>query len=989
MKKLLRISVIIAVLAVFSGFAAAQPPELEYDYGYKLFLNNNFSLADTIFNSFITTFPEARLAGNAVFMSGETEYNTGDYRKALASYISIIEKYPSTKNKYKKELYYRIAECYFQLKDYVNSTKYINLLLREYPESYLTKDAYLLLGENLFLTEDYDGAINALNRMESYTDYSHFDYVYYLKGRIYYEKAMTCDPQMEANLKESIRYFDRVKTEYPASRIISHSEFRKANALYALKQYDSSIKIINSLITKESDQKLKVLMKYFLAWNYYMTKQYKRAAGIYDDIIANYPDDLLKIWSEYKRGLCLEALGDPKGAMNQYRNVITKYPDTVPAAYAQYAIAQSCYNQKDYYGAINEFDLVMTKYNVDELTRAAQFMTADIDITMNNFSRAREIYAKITAANDKDRFTAAYMTAWCMYKEADYDASIAGYQAIISDEKAPEEMKAKATLKIGDDYYELGKNPEAQKYYDSVAASYAKYGDLKAEALYGKGWIQYTANDFNSAMELFNQSKKSAETKETRLKAEFMRANTLYSQYKFDAALAIYTAIMDEKSIPQSMREDSVFYAGWCEYRKQNFTKAVALWVRYRESVSDPVKKAEAQFRIGWAFFRQNDFERSVAEFKVILDNYKSTHLYQEALLKTGDSYYNMKDYNKAIDFYKELVDKFPQHYRIGEALYGIQWSYYQLNEPDKAIELSKQFVDKYPDSSFTPEIQYRVAEHYFNTGNFSTAVKEFEKFIEKNPKNDLADNAYYWLGVSYLNIRDYGNAVTALKTLLLKFPATLFAEKALFKTAGAYYQLHDYTNAAVNYLAFTDKYKSSQYMAEAYFNLAMSYKRNNDIENTKIWYKKLIAEYKDSPLYERAHMNLGYLLQDNKEYDAAIEVFRQVVDARMPKAVEAQFWIADCFNSKKDLDGAAKEYIKVYENYKGEELWAVSALDAAGKIYEKKGDLKAAISMYKKILTATKQAKYTETAQKKIELLKEQYRLLNPADETTKVKEK
>ncbi len=989
MGKTIKTTVITVVFAFLAVFAYAQPPELQYEFAQRLFSNDNYGLAETIFNSFSTSFPEAKLAGNARFMAGETEYNTGQYKKALDAYISIVEKYPSTKTKFKKELYYRTAECYFQLKDYPNSIKYIELLLKEYPGSYLTKDAYLLLGENRFLNGDYDAAIDALNRMDSFNDYAHFDYVYYLKGRVYYEKSMDCGPKMDENLKESIRYFDRVKTEYPQSKIISHSEFRKANALYALKQYEPSIKIITGLIGKEQDPKLKVLMKYFLAWNYYMTKQYKKAISIYDDVIDNYGEDLLKIWSEYKKGLCYEALNDNDKALAQYKKVITEHPDTVPAAYAQYALAQNLYNKKDYYEALSEFETVVTKYNVEELTRAASFMSADIYVTLNNFSKAREIYSIIEKANDADRFTARYMEAWCMYKEANYDGSTAIYAGLISDPAAPLELKKKSVLKTGDNFYELGNSAEAVKYYDMAALDSEGFPDVLAEALYGKGWVLYGQGKLNEAMEAFNRVKKSAKSREIKLKADFMRANALYGNYKFDEALTLYTSIMDEKSIPESMRSDSVFYAGWCYYRKENFDKAVSLWERYKTMVSDPVKKAEAQYRIGWSYFRQNIFDRAITEFKVILDNYKATHLYQEALLKTGDSYYNMKDYNKAIEFYKELVDKFPQHYRIGEALYGIQWSYYQLNEPEKAIELSKEFVDKYPDSSFSPEIQYRVAEHYYNTGNYATAVKEFSKFIDKNPKNDLADNAYYWLGISHLTLKNYGDGVTALRNLVVKFPATQFAEKAIFKTAGAYYQLHDYTNAAATYTEFIEKYKDSKYMADAYFNLAMSYKRNGDLENTKKWYGKLIAEFKDSELYEKAHMNLAYLLQDNKEYDAAIDMFKKVVDGKMTKAAEAQFWIADCLSSKKEYDAAAEEYMKVYDNYKSEELWVISALDAAGKIYEKKGDLKSAIKAYKKLMGSTKQAKYTETAAKKISLLEEQYKLLNPAEGPVKGKAK
>jgi TolA-binding protein len=979
MRKIRFITVFTFVLFAVAVRAFAQPPVLQYDLAYSLFLNSNYSLAETLFNSFTSLRPEDPLAGSARFMAGETEYATGQYRKALESYISIIEKYSDAANKYKKELYYRAAECYYQLKDYDNSIKYINLLLKDYPGSYLTKDAYLLLGENMFLTGNYSGAIDALNRMEVFTDYAHFDYVYYLKGRVYYEKSLAEGADLEKDCKEAIRYFDRVKNEFPSSKIINHSEFRKANAYYALKQYDRSIKIITGLVGKEDDYKFKVLMKYFLAWNYYMTKQYNKALAMYDGIIADYGNDLLTTWSEYKKGLCLEASGDAAKALAQYKRVIDKYPDTIPSAYAQYALGQYYYNQGDLEDALLQFGEVMTKYSVEELNRAALFMTADIYVTQGNYGRAKDIYLRIEQAYPADKVMARYMQGWCLYKSSDYMGSIAIYSGIMADPAASGEIKAKATLKTGDDYYEMGKPEEAGKYYDDVIDNYPKNGDLKAEAYYGKGWLLYAANKYDGALGVFEKAKSLALDRETRLRADFMRANCFYGLNKFDTALALFTEIINEKSVSKSMREDSVFYAAWCYYRKEKFEPAIVFWNRYQTLVADPVKKAEAQYRIGWCYFRMNDFDRAILSFTVIIDLYKSTHLYQEAMLKVGDSYYNKKDYEKAIGYYKNLVDNFPDHYRVGEALYGIQWSYYQLNQPEKAVELSKQFVDKYPDSSFTPEIQYRIAEHYFNNSKFDTAITEFRRFLDKNPKNPLADNAYYWMGVSFMNLKNYGDAVNAFKDMIVRYPGTQFAEKASFNSAGCYYKQRDFTNAIAAYNDFIEKYKDSKFAGEAYFNLAMSYKRNNDMPNTEKWYKKLIDEYKDSGLFERANMNLAYLYQDNKDYDKAIAVFETVVGMKKAKAVEAQFWIADCYGSEKENEKAIESYMKVYDNFKTEELWVISALDAAGKLYEKNNELKAAIKTYKKILLATKQAKYTDTAQKKIELLEEQYKLLNP----------
>jgi TolA-binding protein len=220
---------------------------------------------------------------------------------------------------------------------------------------------------------------------------------------------------------------------------------------------------------------------------------------------------------------------------------------------------------------------------------------------------------------------------------------------------------------------------------------------------------------------------------------------------------------------------------------------------------------------------------------------------------------------------------------------------------------------------------------------------------------------------------------VNAYKDLITKFPASPFAEKALFKTAGCFYKLHDYNNASATYLDFISKYKASGYLPQAYFNLAMSYKRSNDLINTEMWYKKLIAEFPQSSLYERANMNLGYMYQDSKEYDKAIDIFQKVAAMKKSKGAEAQYWIADSYNSEGDTKNAAAAYVKTADDFPADELWSVSALDAAGRIYEKNGNLPRAIKIYKKILTVTKQPKYTDTAKKRIQLLEEQYRLLNP----------
>ncbi len=956
--------------------------ENQFGFANELFLENNFYLAEDIFEDVISLNPESTLAGDSTFMAAESKFISGKYKEALKSYVEIMEKYPSTKNKYTKELYFRIAQCYYHLKMPDESIKYLNLLLNSFPENYLTKDSYLMIAECFLLESQYEKAIDALNKLEKYADYENFDYAYYLKGKVYYEKSIEGKNagQKKEDAEQAMRYFDRIIKEYPDSRLLTIAYFRKANVLYSMGKYKSAIEIIKDVLNKAKDEKIKLLMKYFLAWNYYMDKDVARALKEYNEISSLGKDDILVVWSEYKKGMCYEAMNEYDKALLQYKSVEENYPSTIPAAYAAYSTAYFYYKGGRFYDAIDKFNELIEKYNVEELIRISYFVMGDIYLQMNDIANAVSFYEKIEKEFPDDKYKATYMKAWCYLKMGDYKKSVDTFSTILSEENMDDELKAKALIKTGDCYYEMDLMAQAEDKYNEVIEKYRMFPDVLAECYYAKGWINYKRNDMTKAKDYFLLAKSTAKSPEIKIKSDFMVANTLYSNNEFNSALNVYLSISSHSLADAGMRAESIFYSGWCYYRKEDFDSAINQWTRYYNMVTDPVKKAESLYRIGWAYFRKNDFLSSAEKFQKIIDNYKTTHLYQEALLKVGDCYYNYKDYNKALTYYKEIVDKFPEHYRVSEALYGIQWSYYQLGEYDKAMDYSRQFVEKYPESNFTPEIQYRIAEHYYNIKKYETAIKEFEKFIEKYPRHELIDNAYYWTGISYFNLSKFPEAINSFKILIEKFPENNFMERAMFKVANAYYKMRDYEKALEYYSSFIEKYKNSDITDDAYFNIAMTYKRMNKDEDAKIWYKKLIDEFKNSNLYERAHINLGYILQDSKQFDEAIDVFKKVVDMKGKKAVEAQFWIADCYYSKKDYEKAINEYMNVYKNFKNDELWVVSALDSVGKIYEKQGKIKSAIETYKKILNVTKDEKYTTVARKKIELLNEQYKILHPA---------
>ncbi len=960
-----------------------------YNAGKEFYKDNNFKFSETLLEKYLSGKKEFLFSNDAIFFNAENKYYLEKYKNSVNSYLSILEQYPDTKIKYKEEIYFKIAACYFKLKNYDESVKYTDFIITQFKNSKFINDAYLLKAENLFILNDYEEALNTLNKIEQQSNYKYLDYVYYLLGRIYYEKIFNAEKKDKKEFAEkSISYFNKIKKEFPDSKILNYVYFREANVYYAMEEYNKAILLINELLKIEDDIKVKNILKYYLAWNYYMIKDYNRSLQIYDEILSNLSDDILGIWAKYKKGLCFEALNETEKAIQQYKRVLTENPNTVPSAFSEYALAYYHYKNSDYSESLYMFQNIIEKYEIEDLKKAAYYMLGEINIKMQRYIAARQIYEEIKIKFPSEQYIAQHLIAWCLSKEGEYKKAIDIYNELLKSDFSYE-LKLKTKLKIADNYYELNMLEEAGNIYNEIIKEKKDYPDIAAEAYYARGWIFYKRENYNEAKKMFEYAKQIAFSKDLKTRSKFMIANMFYCDYKFNDALYIYQDILKESDVDEEIKSESIFYSALCYYRKEEFDNAIRLWKEYEIKVKDRVKKAESIFRIGWSYFRMNQFQQAIDTFERIIKDFKETHYYQEALLKTGDCYYNSGQYEKAILQYKNLVERYPDHYAVPDALYGVQWSYYQMGQYDKAIELSKEFVEKYKRSNFAPEIKYRIAEHYYNVAKYETAIKEFSEFIEKYPENNLCANAYYWLGISYYNLSKFYEAAGVLKELLKKYPDTNFYDKAVFKLGTAYYKLREYNAAIENFKIIIEKYGDSKYIDDAYFNIAMAYKRLGNVEEAKNWYSKLIEKGKNLKLIERALMNSGYIYQDEKNYDEAVKYFKKVVAMNMGKSAEAQFWIGDSYQLKGDLNKAAEEYLNLYKNFKNEQVWVIPALDAAGKIYESKGNLKKAISTYKKILNVTKEKKYVDYAKKKIELLKEQQKILNPAGEPTKINNK
>jgi tol-pal system protein YbgF len=74
----------------------SQTPRDEYDLAYGYVLRKDYALAEDSFRSFLNKYPDDRLAGDATYWLGESQFQRQRYRDAAEAFLSVSTKHESS-----------------------------------------------------------------------------------------------------------------------------------------------------------------------------------------------------------------------------------------------------------------------------------------------------------------------------------------------------------------------------------------------------------------------------------------------------------------------------------------------------------------------------------------------------------------------------------------------------------------------------------------------------------------------------------------------------------------------------------------------------------------------------------------------------------------------------------------------------------------------------------------------------------------------------
>ncbi len=699
MKKKIKYLLVICVLWLSSS--KAQQTEIyteadrDYKKGHELFAKEKYGAAQEVFDRFI-------------------KENRGSSHNLInAAYYSAVSSF---------ELFNPDAE------------QKLGNFTEKFPESTKTPLAWFYLGRHYYRTKRFPKALPAFEKAN----------VYYLTGdevAEFYFKTGYCYFSKNDNEKAAKSFHEILGVD---SKYQTAAQYYYGHIAYSSNNFKTAMEYFRKL---DSSATFGPLVPYYITQMYYEQSKFDEVTKYGSNILQN---------------------GNPQNAPEINR-----------------IVAESYYRQGDYKNALIYFNNY--QQSVPAINRDDRYSIAYCQYKNGNLNDATSNFKKVVDLEDSLAQNAYYHLADCFLKLKDKQSARSAFQSagklthnIIIAESAQFNY-AKLS-------YELGFQPVALNAFRDFLKNYSnsKYADESNELIAG---LYLTTRNYKDALTALDNVKvKTTRSKEAYQKVAYYRGVEFYNDGDREKAIAMFEkAIVND--IDPIIRAKAMYWKAEALYRQEKYDAAVK---QYRIYVFNPASVNTSMYNLsnynlGYAHFKQSNYSEAQTWFRKYLAEKEESDnaTYDDCLLRTGDCFYMMRQFDNALPYYNEAIsDKAnSSDYALFQkgVIQGLQ------GDLDGKTNTINTLLTNYPKSKFKADGMYEKGKAQMTLGNTDNARNLFNQLIKEFPSSQYAKKAQLNIGLLYYNNKLDEDALDNFKKVINNYPGTPEATEALSSVKNIY----------------------------------------------------------------------------------------------------------------------------------------------------------------------------------------------------------
>lgn len=770
----------------------AEMDEYRFMMAYSYFFNKDFEKAYPLFKQTKNVNNKYYYASN--YYHGYIAFTKGDVDQALESFEKIKES-----KTYEKIIPFYIAQIRFKKGQYKEVVSYLQPIINDTKLSNFA-ELNLTLGQSYFELEQY---ANAIKYMEIYSEKTRslqkselyqLGYAYYQTGDC---KNAIINLTQLADLKDTVGQ----------------------NALYLLG--DCYLKSDNKLNARSAFQKagsfnFDPVITENSRFNYgklsYEAGLDNEAVVALEGFIKEYPKSKYGNEAKSLLSILLVSSSDYEKALKIIEGIADKSPQ-VKKAYQVVAFNRGVqlYNQQQYDAAIEHFDISLQNPIVPKFKAMAYYWKGEAYFAKGEYQKSGWQYsnfngiAGVSEIENQEWYTinGNYGLGYAFLKQERYrDATLYFEKAITDARKSKNNEIQKrimpdAILRNGDSYYLLKDYTKALGNYDEI---YSTGANGKDYAMFQKGMIQGLLGNadgkVNTLLELQKQYPNSLYADD----ALFEAANTSFEQKKNSSAITYYQKL--QKDYPNTQyKVESYLKLGLIYFNEKNYTKSVTSYEKVLELAPNTSKAKEAfagiqevaiatgdksivlntmkkynvhvdeadelNYRIAENQFIKKNYTQAIKLFNEYLIGFSKGAYALNAHYYRGDSYIETDQYLEALPDYEAVIDMAPNHF-MEPALAKASWiAFYKAKDYERSYRLYKLLLENTQDKENIFAANLGLMRSTYTLNKFNETEKYANALISTGQASpqEVFEADYYIGKVAFAN-KDYAKAETQFKKI-------------------------------------------------------------------------------------------------------------------------------------------------------------------------------------------------------------------------------
>ena len=885
---------------------------------------------------FIRSHAPDPISNQALIELANFYYNSKKYDKAVEYFSQIPTAQLSAEEK--SEVRFKMGYAFFVRKKFTKAKDNFQQVKNLENEYYYPTNYYYGLCE--FFLGNYDEAVRSFRLVERSRLYK--GHVPYYVAQIYF--AQSDYDQLVSYVEPKIND-SKLKKRKELNQLLGQSYFEMGDYQRALPYLE---------YYAERSGKLREEEFYQLGFTQYKNQKYKAAVKSFEQLSGT--QSQLGQYAMYYSGDAYLKIGMKKAARNAFGKARRLGFDPSVTEESEINFAKLSYETGYYSDAISSLQRIQptsTYYS------EAQSLMAEIFVTTRDYERAMTILEGINNKTPQLREAyqkVAYYRGMQLYRDNQTDQA---RQHFIKSNTEPinATIKASCIFWLGDIAHKNKQYNESIRLLNQFLTLSKTLTDLPEEssvytANYTQGYNYLKQNNYTTALQFFTESVNGINRNKPFIRSAFVK----------DKVLGDATLRAGDCNFKRNRYNDAIrFYDDAIRNRYSDFVYALyqkAIIEGLRGNTTDKILNLEdiadnyaaskfaddALYALGVTYQEIGQLNSAIQPLRKLISDYaQKSDLVIPALIRLGLISYNQGNLQTSIEYYKQVFGYNPSPAERKSTLAALEEIYVDdLGDPDGYTRFLETIPGVAIDASGKDALNFRAAETQYNNGNYNRAIQGYDDYLRKFPNGENTLVAHFHRGECHFQLKQYAPALTDFEYVLNQGQGRYYAKSLRLAALISYNFSLDFNKSYSYYSKLEEVALDEDMRFEAQLGAMQSaYRINNPTAVTQMASK--VANNPSANLNQRSIANfyLGKIAYDNKDYDAALAAFDQVIRLiDSEEAAEARYLIAEIYYFKRNLSAAEGACNQAIQDNSAYPFWIAKSMILLSDVYADMGDL-------------------------------------------------